>query len=1175
MAAPPIDKRGYADLVATTETLAQRFSGWRPATEGGPDAAGTLIRVFGHFAELVVERINRAPDKSYLAFLNLLGVSPLPERPARVPLTFRLATNSPVDATVPAGTLVAAPPPDGEEDEVVFETERYLVVTRAQLGAVVVSDAPNDAWADRTAQAAGHLDEPFAAFSAAEWTPHELYLACDPLLTKPGRKTVTLTMASWDLWQWLNWPITWSFWDGAGWRPVAASVGAQATMDSAGHQSRWVTVTLTDVPPLPPHAVGGIEAGWLRARLGMPLPAGGSPAPPEAVAVGARAPVDPSGPLVPFPVDSTVLRFYLSGGDAFAAGGARARLRFDLSRPGVAENLVLNWSYQVGNRWEGLGGGAELRDETAGLTRDGDVSFQVPREWPLSVYRNRSGRWLRVDVAGGRYVTPPEIASVTVDHDWALPSVGDVAVSTTQTAAPEAQPPPAAYHDTAPLDLSKDFYPLGERPRFNDTFYVACPPALARPGATVRVSVTLANPAGATNPPVTVVRTQGNPVLTWEVSDGARWRAVPVADNLTADGEFTVTLPDPLAPAAVNGDERHWLRARLTAGDYGREAGYEPDKDGNYGFVPANLAPPVVSSLRFSPVVGDERALVSACLGYNDFAYTDHTAAASTGRTAFAPFAPTADTEPALYLGLDRPPEPRPLTLYLQVEPPRPEEVAADRLAEVDPASSGELAWEYAGPAGWHPLAVADETGSLGDRGLVQFVAPADLTRRAHFGQSLYWLRVRWRRGDFPLPPRLRRILLNTTWAAQATTVSDEILGSSTGDPDQSFRSSNAPVLPGQRVLVREPEPPPAAEHAALAAVEGDDAVTVTTDDAGQPDEVWVRWHAVADLHASGPRDRHYLVDSVTGEVRFGDGSSGMIPPVGQSNVRISYRTGGGERGNRPAGTIAKLKAGLPYVDGVANAEPADGGGPREPLERVAARGPRTLRHRDRAVTAQDLEDLALDASAQVARVAAITPMFNPSDLWLDRSSPALREGHAVDAGRVGVIVVPADPAARPTPSVGLLRTVHAYLAARCPATADLWVAGPEWIAATVTATVVPAAPELADAVGDRVLAEVERFLHPLTGGPDGQGWAFGRKPHRSGLIALVEAVEGVDSVTTLDVDLRPETDDLDRLDELRRLLNRRLGQAADPTDVERDPRRWLERALVYSGRHEITVALG
>jgi hypothetical protein len=948
-------------------------------------------------------------------------------------------------------------------------------------------------------------------------------------------------------------------------------------------------VTLPQLPPLTPHAINGIEAGWLRAQLELPLPPGETGHLPESIAIGARAPQDLSAPLSPFPDDSAVKRFYLSVDEAFAAAGALVRLHVSLTRPGVATDLQLNWFYQAGDQWQQLGQSSAdaeqvgttdfaLRDGTLALTRDGSISFHVPIQppWPRTLYRTRRGRWLRVDIAGGQYTTPPEIASLAVDYDWEVPRLGHITTAIRQAAA-EALPPAAAFFNTGALDLSKDFHPLGEQPRFNDTFYVACPEALARPGAVVKLSVTLTNPAGATDTPVKPVRTEDNPRLAWEVSDGRQWRATGADYALTTSGEVSFTLPDPIAPTSVNGDERYWLRARLVRGSYGAAATYRQDPDGTYVLLAATVAPPVIKALSFTPVGAQQtEASPTACLSYNDFAYADHTTAAATAQgPTFTPFTPTADTEPALYLGFDQPFDTRPATLYLQVEPPRPEEVAADQLAEIDPATLAQLTWEYASPTGWRPLGALDETQALSGRGLVQFIGPRDLLPRLCFGQTMSWLRLRWQRGAFPLPPRLRRVLLNTTWAAQVATVDNEILGSSNGNPNQAFTTAQTPVQPGQHVLVRERERPAPADERALAAQEGADAVTVTLDAAGQPDEIWVRWHAVPDFYQSGARDRHYTVDAQTGEIRFGDGSYGMIPPQGQNNIRITYRTGGGEQGNRAAGTIVELKSGIPYLDGVTNHEPAQGGAPREPIGRLQARGPRVLRHRDRAVTAQDLEDLAAAASAEVARVTAIVPTFSPYNLWLDPRAPTPTPEHAAaDAGRMGVIVVPNAAAARPTPSLGLLRRVQAHLQERCPPTADLWVAGPEWIAVTVEATVVPTSFEEADAVRDRVSSALERFLHPLTGGPDGQGWAFGRKPHGSDLSALVEAVEGVDHVRALSVSLQPETGDVTHRRELQGMLRRKLTETSDQPERERDLQRWLDRALVYSGRHEISVAL-
>ncbi|NEO01345.1 MAG: hypothetical protein F6K50_39885, partial [Moorea sp. SIO3I7] len=94
MQAPKIDQRSYKDIVAYTEACAKAFTDWRPLADEKPDAGRSLIRIFGHLATIVGDRLNQVPDKNFLAFLDLIGTSIGPPRPARVPLTFYLATGS-------------------------------------------------------------------------------------------------------------------------------------------------------------------------------------------------------------------------------------------------------------------------------------------------------------------------------------------------------------------------------------------------------------------------------------------------------------------------------------------------------------------------------------------------------------------------------------------------------------------------------------------------------------------------------------------------------------------------------------------------------------------------------------------------------------------------------------------------------------------------------------------------------------------------------------------------------------------------------------------------------------------------------------------------------------------------------------------------------------------------
>jgi predicted phage baseplate assembly protein len=445
------------------------------------------------------------------------------------------------------------------------------------------------------------------------------------------------------------------------------------------------------------------------------------------------------------------------------------------------------------------------------------------------------------------------------------------------------------------------------------------------------------------------------------------------------------------------------------------------------------------------------------------------------------------------------------------------------------------LVWQYWNGSGWQKLAVRDGSEGFTRSGLVEFLAPSDFAVHELFGRKRYWLRALWQEGDYSVSPRLRQLVLNTTLAVQSQTFLNEILGSSTGSEDQVFRSTRSPVLEGQRLEVREPELPGAGEQALLKKEEGDDAISVVTDAAGRPREIWVRWHEVPDFYGSGPRDRHYVMDHLTGEIRFGDGISGRIPPIGAGNLRLArYQSGGGAIANRAAGTVTQLKTTVPYIEKVTNPEAAAGGAEAEPIEALYERMPRTLRHRDRAVTLEDYEDLAALASSEVARTLCV-PL---RDLAADPLGDSPRYG------MVSVIVVPRTSDAKPQPTLELLSRVQSFLEERAPADAGLAVVGPLYVRVDVHVELAVGSISEASTVERAVRERLDGFLHPLTGGLDAKGWDFGRAPHRSDFLALVEGIPGVDHVRFLKID---ETEDLEAV--------RRTG-----------------RFLVYSGQHQINL---
>src|SRR6185369_6581855 len=148
---PKIDPRTAPDFSRqVVEMLKQKK--WPGSNDATPTAfqpaagtSGALISIFARFAELITDRLNRVPDKNFLAFLDLLGAALLPPRSARAPLTFRLADGA-SGAVVPAWTEVAAVAAAGEPAPIVFATESELIVTAARLTASYTRDRASDAY---------------------------------------------------------------------------------------------------------------------------------------------------------------------------------------------------------------------------------------------------------------------------------------------------------------------------------------------------------------------------------------------------------------------------------------------------------------------------------------------------------------------------------------------------------------------------------------------------------------------------------------------------------------------------------------------------------------------------------------------------------------------------------------------------------------------------------------------------------------------------------------------------------------------------------------------------------------------------------------------------------------------------------------------------------------------
>lgn len=402
----------------------------------------------------------------------------------------------------------------------------------------------------------------------------------------------------------------------------------------------------------------------------------------------------------------------------------------------------------------------------------------------------------------------------------------------------------------------------------------------------------------------------------------------------------------------------------------------------------------------------------------------------------------------------------------------------------------------------------SDGTGGLNTAGTVILHLPRGMEARQFGSQRACWVRVRLtptrpRQSTYSASPRINTIkaitIGGTAWATHSIVIRHEVLGRSDGTPGQTFRVENRPIL----------------SRAAGEVIE-------TQNEVGD----WIPWQAVETFTNSTGDDAHYLIDDVSGEVQFAPSIRqpngveryyGQIPPKGKQLRFRQYRTGGGIIGNVGANTLTVLKSSIPYVARVNNRLPASGGLDQESLDAAKMRAPQSLRTRNRAVTAEDFEHLAKQASQTVARARCIQAR---SSEHADAPTPGTVEVLIVPHVSVGGRITP--QTLQPAPE--LIEEVRKYLDERRLLTTNLVVDSPAYVGVAVEATVMVHKHASVERVQAQIVERLSKYVDPLVGGADGAGWPFGRDLYLSEVMTIMQSVNGVEFVqdaTLYQVDLR------------------------------------------------------
>lgn len=613
----------------------------------------------------------------------------------------------------------------------------------------------------------------------------------------------------------------------------------------------------------------------------------------------------------------------------------------------------------------------------------------------------------------------------------------------------------------------KEFLPFGERLNLYEEVYFGSEEALTKHGATVSLSFNLdfiQVPLETAIEDESVewkwimkrsdFRTEPEYEITireviWEYYNGNGWSRLFSSSEYsdifniypaTAGRQKTITFvcPKDMTPVLVNSCETCYIRARIL-------------KINNLYKIKGKYIVPVMGNLTFSYDYQDMKKPPQILRIENNGEQSTFSAGVmqETGQ-AIPLFTRLSEKEKCLYLGFRLPPVGSPVRMLWVME---------DTLA----GQRGAICWEYESSRGFREMNMADLTDHLSRSGLVTIVGEEDFKKVSHFGQEMYWIRLRDESGFYSVDKEKRIYpVLQNLWmnAVEIRHMEREVTERFTLDyykEDCCFKLMHGNI----------------------------DTILVEVLEGSEEEERWIIWEEVPDLELKPGGSRVCQVDRKEGILKFGNGSHGRVPPFGKfEGIRVHYKCAGGSRGNVGPGKVNKLNRTVGFVSNVTNPMPLWGGLDVETPEEAIKRCSAGLHHLNRAVTVGDYEELAMEATRVLQKVRCFGGVNS--------------EGEK-ENGAVTLVVYPNKGQGDKNLFYTIQEDIRKYLALRMDQGIlkrnQFYITGPKLVEVWVRAEVTVG--DFQDIFGVRRRGQelIQSFLDPVTGHFDGAGWSIGQFP--------------------------------------------------------------------------------
>lgn len=439
MKAPLIDNRDLNAILKEIWELVPFFTPeWKPDTD--IDAGTAIMNIFARMYTGVIQRLNRVPDKNFIAFLNMLGLKLLPASQARGPITFELSAGALDSVLIPARTQVAAQSANGGRP-IVFESELSIMATPAKLTEAISYNPSKNMI---TQASATFIDAkataPYELFADTDLQSHMLYLGHSDLF---NIKSTVSFMLKFDGASFTDRQldalakINWQYASDEGWIDLGKS---QKNLKLELIKDQLIKDQPTTIGEI---EVNGIKSRWIRGFVDpkqvkevekiqfnfLHLSVINKAVAPDLAAVAPDLAYYNNIPLDVENVETSVFypfgktprlydTFYLASQEVLSKKGAAVTISFTVEHePRPGQNITdivtaqLSWEYWNGSGWLRLSlkNGEEnfqvKKDANDSLipSRTGTVLFDNPNDMAETVIQGQQNYWIRCKIASGDY----------------------------------------------------------------------------------------------------------------------------------------------------------------------------------------------------------------------------------------------------------------------------------------------------------------------------------------------------------------------------------------------------------------------------------------------------------------------------------------------------------------------------------------------------------------------------------------------------------------------------------------------------------------------------------------------------------------------------------------------------------------------------------------------------